>query len=227
MDRARFDGVFWQPHISSPSSFPTLCVPPRLQTVRGRGNLNVELADCCEAAWCQNMERGRLRLPLVIRSVLLLALFFECRQCLVSETIDRVNSSFFASIPRSFSCAHTELVYGVQVKIFGEFTPLPPDQPILVIMNHRTRFDWMFMWSFFLRCGSLSKHKIIMKNALKHIPGVGWCYPKKKGGACVWEKEIVSLEGDPRFCKQAVKMITATPPQIWCTVPANMNGLPL
>ena len=65
----------------------------------------------------------------------------------------------------------TELVFGVRVKICGDQKPL--DGPCLIIMNHRTRFDWLFLWSYMIRMGDLRHHKIILKQSLKKIPLFG------------------------------------------------------
>ena len=45
--------------------------------------------------------------------------------------------------------------------------------PCLIILNHRTRFDWLFFWSYIIRMGTPPKHKIVLKDALKKIPGIG------------------------------------------------------
>jgi lysocardiolipin and lysophospholipid acyltransferase len=47
------------------------------------------------------------------------------------------------------------------------------NEKAIIIMNHRTRLDWMYYWSVILRQGKLQKEKIILKNELKHIPGAG------------------------------------------------------
>ena len=43
----------------------------------------------------------------------------------------------------------------------------------VIIMNHKTRLDWLYYWSVVLRHGKLENEKIILKNGLKHIPGPG------------------------------------------------------
>ena len=45
--------------------------------------------------------------------------------------------------------------------------------PCLIIMNHRTRFDWLFLWCYLLRRGKLLNEKIILKEAIKKIPIFG------------------------------------------------------
>ena len=37
----------------------------------------------------------------------------------------------------------------------------------LVISNHRTRLDWMYLWCFFLRVDGLSALKIVLKVAMR------------------------------------------------------------
>ena len=65
----------------------------------------------------------------------------------------------------------TELVFGVKVKIAGDLQPIKG--PCLIVMNHRTRFDWMFLWCYLIRSGDLCTHKVILKSSLKKIPGFG------------------------------------------------------
>ena len=43
----------------------------------------------------------------------------------------------------------------------------------MIIMNHRTRLDWLYYYSVILRRGKLENEKIILKDELKHIPGGG------------------------------------------------------
>ncbi len=65
----------------------------------------------------------------------------------------------------------TEVVFGVKVRICGDLKRLKG--PCLIILNHRTRFDWLFLWCFMIRMGDLNKHKIILKKQLKTIPIFG------------------------------------------------------
>lgn len=52
------------------------------------------------------------------------------------------------------------------------------DKPVvtdtaLIVMNHRCHFDWMFYWSVLMRYGKLCYLRIVMKDILRHIPGLG------------------------------------------------------
>ncbi|CAF3967420.1 unnamed protein product [Rotaria sp. Silwood2] len=44
----------------------------------------------------------------------------------------------------------------------------------LIIVNHRTRLDWMYIWMLHGRYQILNQLKIILKAQLKHIPCLGW-----------------------------------------------------
>ncbi|CAM9267777.1 unnamed protein product, partial [Hapterophycus canaliculatus] len=59
-----------------------------------------------------------------------------------------------------------------QVKITGDRVEF--GEAALIICNHRTRVDWMFLWCLCLRQGQLSGLKIVLKESLKGIPGFGW-----------------------------------------------------
>jgi lysocardiolipin and lysophospholipid acyltransferase len=44
----------------------------------------------------------------------------------------------------------------------------------MVVFNHRTRLDWLLAFPFFERWGRLQNLRIILKDVLMMIPGVGW-----------------------------------------------------
>ncbi|XP_069118487.1 lysocardiolipin acyltransferase 1-like [Argopecten irradians] len=71
-----------------------------------------------------------------------------------------------------YAVAVVEKVCGVKIVITGK--PMPEHESGLLLMNHRTRFDWLFMMSYQLRCGSLRHFKISLKKSLKNVPGPGW-----------------------------------------------------
>ena len=64
-----------------------------------------------------------------------------------------------------------EVLFRTKVKFFGDL-PNPADCN-LMIMNHRTRFDWLYLFSYQVRFGSISRYTISLKNVLKFAPGVG------------------------------------------------------
>ncbi|KAG8444438.1 hypothetical protein GDO86_009569 [Hymenochirus boettgeri] len=62
-----------------------------------------------------------------------------------------------------------ELVFGAKVVITGD--GFIPGERSVIIMNHRTRLDWMFLWNCLLRYSYLRLEKICLKSSLKVIPG--------------------------------------------------------
>lgn len=73
------------------------------------------------------------------------------------------------------------------MKIVIHGNPAPPLGSTLILCNHRTRLEWLFLMSYQLRCASLKDFRISLKAPLKKIPGPGnvsegvviWCI-------CVW-----------------------------------------
>ena len=63
------------------------------------------------------------------------------------------------------------MVFGVRVKICGDGKKL--EGPCLLIMNHRTRFDWLFLWCYLARMGDIKKLRIVLKESLKKVPALG------------------------------------------------------
>lgn len=62
----------------------------------------------------------------------------------------------------------------MQVHITTEDFPSDvSNEKVVIIMNHRTRLDWLYYWSVIMRQGKLENEKIILKSKLKHIPGAG------------------------------------------------------
>uniref|UniRef100_A0A8C4QEN2 Lysocardiolipin acyltransferase 1 n=1 Tax=Eptatretus burgeri TaxID=7764 RepID=A0A8C4QEN2_EPTBU len=65
-----------------------------------------------------------------------------------------------------------EVVFHMKVVVCGD--GFWPGERSIIIMNHRTRLDWMFLWSCLLRSSYLRQEKICLKSDVKHIPGFGW-----------------------------------------------------
>ncbi|XP_069350328.1 lysocardiolipin acyltransferase 1 isoform X1 [Eulemur rufifrons] len=65
-----------------------------------------------------------------------------------------------------------ETMFGVKVVITGD--AFVPGERSVIIMNHRTRMDWMFLWNCLMRYSYLRLQKICLKASLKSVPGFGW-----------------------------------------------------
>ncbi|KAL1564440.1 1-acyl-sn-glycerol-3-phosphate acyltransferase 4 [Salvia divinorum] len=51
---------------------------------------------------------------------------------------------------------------------------VPVEERILIISNHRTEVDWMYLWDFALRKGCLGHIKYVLKSSLMKLPIFGW-----------------------------------------------------
>jgi lysocardiolipin and lysophospholipid acyltransferase len=81
---------------------------------------------------------------------------------------------------RYFVCA--EYVLGISLSVVGDAVPAT-DRRVLVIANHRTRLDWLFLWMFAVRTQHAGSLKIVLKDPLRHFPGarVRACVPRVQG----------------------------------------------
>lgn len=70
-----------------------------------------------------------------------------------------------------FPQALLETMFGVKVVITGD--AFVPGERSVIIMNHRTRMDWMFLWNCLMRYSYLRVEKICLKASLKSVPGFG------------------------------------------------------
>ncbi|XP_045215151.2 lysocardiolipin acyltransferase 1-like [Mercenaria mercenaria] len=82
---------------------------------------------------------------------------------------DTLTSFWFA-----FAVGIYELIYGVKIVIQGDVRKLSKNRCSLIIMNHRTRLDWLLYFSVQARYGSLRRFKIALKDEIRHVPGAGW-----------------------------------------------------
>lgn len=89
-----------------------------------------------------------------------------------SPALGRRLMDYFLWLWFVLAAALYELFLGVKVIIHG--SPASAKDSVLLICNHRTRLDWLFLISYQLRCGTLSNYRISLKAALQSIPGPGW-----------------------------------------------------
>ncbi|CAJ0929417.1 unnamed protein product, partial [Mesorhabditis belari] len=78
--------------------------------------------------------------------------------------------SLWMTIPMCF----LEWFFGVTIRVCGD--PIEYDEPAMILMNHRTRLDWMYIWSalFQINPWLITSNKISMKKELKFLPGAGF-----------------------------------------------------
>lgn len=65
-----------------------------------------------------------------------------------------------------------EKINGTKMVFSGDIVPV--EGRVLLISNHRTEVDWMYLWDLALRKGCLGYIKYILKSSLMKIPVFGW-----------------------------------------------------
>ncbi|CAL8080569.1 unnamed protein product [Orchesella dallaii] len=67
-----------------------------------------------------------------------------------------------------------EILMGCRVCISGD--DINPEDGAILIMNHRNRLDWFFLWAALLHASKPPAHrcKFVLKSDVRIIPGIGW-----------------------------------------------------
>ncbi|CAD5231788.1 unnamed protein product [Bursaphelenchus xylophilus] len=74
----------------------------------------------------------------------------------------------------TFPASIVFFLFGVKIRVTGDL--IRRDEPAIIIMNHRTRLDWLFFWNALYKMDPwlLTTEKISLKAELNKIPGAGW-----------------------------------------------------
>mmetsp|Transcript_5254 Transcript_5254/g.16054 ORF Transcript_5254/g.16054 Transcript_5254/m.16054 type:complete len:373 (-) Transcript_5254:42-1160(-) len=97
---------------------------------------------------------------------LMVWMYFAPKQC--TPVCQFFQAQFFF-----IAIAVLEFVCGIKFVITGD--EVPRNESSIMICNHRTRLDWMFLWNLSYRVGLPTALRIVLKKELKFVPGLGWC----------------------------------------------------
>ncbi|XP_010539929.1 PREDICTED: probable 1-acyl-sn-glycerol-3-phosphate acyltransferase 4 isoform X2 [Tarenaya hassleriana] len=61
-----------------------------------------------------------------------------------------------------------------ETKVVMSGDRIPREKRVLLIANHRTEVDWMYLWNIALRKGCLGYIKYVLKSSLMKLPIFGW-----------------------------------------------------
>lgn len=61
-----------------------------------------------------------------------------------------------------------------KTKVIFSGDRVPAGERVLLIANHRTEVDWMYLWDLALRKGCLGHMKYVLKKSLMKLPIFGW-----------------------------------------------------
>lgn len=141
----------------------------------------------CRPLKCDNRLKRRPLTPIrVFRGLIcLLVFFFTAFMFLVYF------APIIAIILRMFSVHHcrkaTSFLFGLWLALWpflfekinrtkmvfsGDIVPV--EERVLLMANHRTEVDWMYVWDLALRKGCLGYIKYILKSSLMKLPVFGW-----------------------------------------------------
>ena len=68
-----------------------------------------------------------------------------------------------------------ERMLGVEMVFSGDHLDvMRKDRRVVIISNHRTHLDWMFLWSLFGRYRMLYYLRIVLKAGMRKAPLIGW-----------------------------------------------------
>ncbi|KAK3021797.1 hypothetical protein RJ639_045119 [Escallonia herrerae] len=93
---------------------------------------------------------------------------------LFSIHYSRKFTSFFFGIWLALWPFLFEKINKTKVIFSGE--TVPARERVLLMANHRTEVDWMYLWDLALRKGRLGYIKYILKSSLMKLPVFGWSF---------------------------------------------------
>uniref|UniRef100_A0A2P2K398 Putative 1-acyl-sn-glycerol-3-phosphate acyltransferase 4 n=1 Tax=Rhizophora mucronata TaxID=61149 RepID=A0A2P2K398_RHIMU len=120
--------------------------------------------------------RGFTCLLVFLSTSLMFLLYFGPPVALLMRLISihhcRKTTSFLFSIWLALWPFLFEKINGTKVIFSGD--TVPSGERVLIIANHRTEVDWMYLWDLALRKGCLGSIKYILKSSLMKLPVFGW-----------------------------------------------------
>lgn len=90
----------------------------------------------------------------------------------ISVHCSRKTMSFFFALWLSMWPLLFEKVNGTKVVFYGD--RITERERVLIIANHRTEVDWMYLWDLALRKGCIGFIKYVLKSSLMKLPIFGW-----------------------------------------------------
>ncbi|KAG8389974.1 hypothetical protein BUALT_Bualt01G0035200 [Buddleja alternifolia] len=120
--------------------------------------------------------RGVLCLAVYLSTAFMFLLYFAPPAAVVlrlfSIHYSRKSVSFIFGLWLSLWPFLFEKINKTRVIFSGEKVPI--EERVLIIANHRTEVDWMYLWNLALRKGCLGYMKYVLKSTLMKLPIFGW-----------------------------------------------------
>ncbi|OAY29481.1 probable 1-acyl-sn-glycerol-3-phosphate acyltransferase 5 isoform X1 [Manihot esculenta] len=120
--------------------------------------------------------RGIMCLIVLIISAFIMIVYFGFMSAFIvrffSVHWSRKATSFFFGAWLALWPFLFEKINKTKVIFSGE--TVPAKERVLLIANHRTEVDWMYLWNLAWRKGSLGYIKYVLKSSLMRLPVFGW-----------------------------------------------------
>lgn len=143
---------------------------------------------CRPLSTCGGPKRHPLTPARVLRGVVCLVVFLSTAfmmlvsigfftavlMRLFSLHYSRKATSFFFGMWLALWPFLFEKINKTKVVFTGE--SVPSNERVLLIANHRTEVDWMYLWDLALRKGQLGYIKYVLKSSLMKLPVFGWSF---------------------------------------------------
>ncbi|CAH0548943.1 unnamed protein product [Brassicogethes aeneus] len=95
----------------------------------------------------------------------------------ISNKLYRYVTDVLFNFWQFYPTALLEILCGCNIQVTGD--PIVAGETSLIIMNHRTRTDWNFLWPTVYHAVQgpgrlMHSTKFVLKEVIRHIPGPGW-----------------------------------------------------
>ncbi|KAG0590428.1 hypothetical protein M758_1G106700 [Ceratodon purpureus] len=120
---------------------------------------------------------------------------FACLACLVLTSFVALIflSPFVFYLPRFFSVHYSRLWTSFfignwlslwpylfeevnETKVIFSGEKVPGEDRVMIMCNHRTEVDWMYIWNLAIRKGKIGFCKYAVKDSVKNLPLFGWAF---------------------------------------------------
>ncbi|KAL2328930.1 hypothetical protein Fmac_022357 [Flemingia macrophylla] len=122
--------------------------------------------------------RGLVCLLVLLSTAFVMLVYFGFISAVIvrlfSVSYSRKATSFFFGAWLALWPFLFEKINKTKVVFSGDI--VPSRERILLIANHRTEVDWMYLWDLALRKGCLGYIKYILKSSLMRLPIFGWSF---------------------------------------------------
>lgn len=122
--------------------------------------------------------RGMVCLLVLLSTAFIMLVFFGFLSSVIvrlfSISYSRKATSFFFGAWLTLWPFLFEKINKTIVVFSGDI--VPSRERILLIANHRTEVDWMYLWDLALRKECLGNIKYILKSSLMRLPIFGWAF---------------------------------------------------